>query len=121
MEEQRCDSYLPSGTNTPIAIPVCEGAGAARVVINSRVTVCPLDSDRPIPETYQIVDPGEANPAERKISCASPVGRSLLGRVPGETVTVNAPGGIFNLYILDVDGVSVQPPEDKKTRRCQQG
>ena len=43
--------------------------------------------------TYTIVGSTEANPAERKLSNESPVGRALLGQKKGDTVSVQLPNG----------------------------
>ena len=42
---------------------------------------------------YFIVGSAEANPAERKLSNESPVGRAIMGRKKGETVEVVTPRG----------------------------
>jgi transcription elongation factor GreA len=42
---------------------------------------------------YTLVGAAEANSAERKLSNESPVGRALLGRRAGETVSVTLPNG----------------------------
>ena len=42
---------------------------------------------------YFIVGSAEANPAERKLSNESPVGRAIIGRKKGETVEVITPRG----------------------------
>ena len=42
---------------------------------------------------YYIVGSAEANPAERRLSNESPVGRAILGRKKGETVEVLTPRG----------------------------
>lgn len=42
---------------------------------------------------YRIVGPDEANIEAGTISVTSPVARALIGREPGDEVTVNAPGG----------------------------
>lgn len=65
--------------------------------IGSGVTVTFLD--RNIQVTYQLVGPREANPAEKKISVESPVGRVLLGRRVGEEIEVEAPQGIMRYRI----------------------
>ncbi len=52
------------------------------------------------PEQYTIVGAAEANPREGKISNESPLGKSLLNRRPGDTVTVEAPGGSFKVKIV---------------------
>jgi transcription elongation factor GreA len=43
--------------------------------------------------TYTIVGSTEANPAEKKLSNESPVGRALLGKGKGDTVSVQLPNG----------------------------
>jgi transcription elongation factor GreA len=51
---------------------------------------------------YFIVGSAEANPAERKLSNESPVGRAIIGRKKGETVEVAAPRGTLKYKIMDV-------------------
>lgn len=53
-------------------------------------------------ETYTIVGAAEANPREGKISNESPIGKAILNREVGETVTVETPGGTYKVKILDV-------------------
>lgn len=51
---------------------------------------------------YTIVGSTEVNLAENKISNESPIGKALLGRKKGETVDVDAPGGIVKFKILAI-------------------
>jgi len=44
-------------------------------------------------ETYTIVGSAEANPAEKKLSNESPVGRALIGHKAKEKVKVQLPNG----------------------------
>jgi transcription elongation factor GreA len=53
-------------------------------------------------ETYTIVGAAEANPRDGKISNESPIGKSVLGHRPGETIQVEAPGGHFKVKIIKV-------------------
>ena len=53
-------------------------------------------------ETYTLVASQEADPINGRISDESPLGRSLMGRVKGDTVTYEAPMGVFRYEILDV-------------------
>lgn len=53
-------------------------------------------------ETFHIVGAAEANPREGKISDASPLGRALLGKKKGDTVTVNAPDGSLTYKVISV-------------------
>ncbi len=76
-----------------------KAAPADYVRLGSRVTV--VDSDN-FEETYSIVGSAEADPKSHKVSNESPIGRALLGRRVGETVTVMAPGGSFDLVIKGI-------------------
>jgi transcription elongation factor GreA len=59
-------------------------------VVGSRVVV--RDDDGSL-DTYTLVAPSEADPRSGNISPESPLGKALLGRRPGETAAVAAPGG----------------------------
>jgi len=52
--------------------------------------------------TYQIVGEAEADIKENKISISSPLARALIGKHEGDSVEVNAPGGIREYSILGV-------------------
>lgn len=52
--------------------------------------------------SYQIVESVEANPAERKISDRSPLGRELLGRKVGDTVRLVTPSGNHKYSIASI-------------------
>lgn len=54
-------------------------------------------------EVYTIVGEWEADPAEKKISHASPLGQALLGKKVGEKVEVEAPAGKLFYTILAID------------------
>jgi len=53
-------------------------------------------------ETYTIVGSHEAAPASGRISSTSPVGRALMGRRAGDSVTVAAPSGSIGLRIVSL-------------------
>ncbi len=57
------------------------------------------------PSTYTLVGAAEANAAERKLSNESPVGRALIGKRAGETVTVALPSG--STRELKVDKIEI--------------
>ncbi len=59
-----------------------------------------IEEDGGEPEQYTIVGAAEADPQEGKISNESPLGRALLNHRPGDTVTVDAPGGSFKVKII---------------------
>ncbi|MBQ9080233.1 MAG: transcription elongation factor GreA [Clostridia bacterium] len=48
---------------------------------------------------YHIVGSNEANPLLGKISDQSPIGKALIGMREGDSVTVEAPGGLVHLKI----------------------
>jgi transcription elongation factor GreA len=52
---------------------------------------------------YLLVSPEEANYEANKISVASPIGKSLLGKVKGETVDIRVPAGLLKYKILDIN------------------
>ena len=53
-------------------------------------------------DKYEIVGAQEANPAVGRISDDSPIGRAILGKKAGATVTVDAPGGALQFKIISV-------------------
>ena len=79
---------------------VDSAASAGTIAIGSKVRL--LDVEYNEEEEYQIVGSQEVNPATGRISDESPIGRAILGRQIGDTVTVEAPGGEFAYKILDV-------------------
>lgn len=61
------------------------------VQVGNRVTV--KDKARGSDQEYTIVGSAEANPAEKRLSNESPVGRALLGLRRGNSVEVQLPSG----------------------------
>ena len=53
-------------------------------------------------DMYRITGSQEANPMEHKLSDDSPVGRALVGKAEGDTFTVNAPSGTYEMVVLGV-------------------
>lgn len=52
--------------------------------------------------TYQIVGEDEADIKQRKISISSPIARALIGKYSGDVAEVQAPGGVREYDIIDV-------------------
>ncbi len=52
--------------------------------------------------TYRITGSQEANPMEYKLSDDSPFGRAIVGKLPGEIFTVNAPNGAYDMKVISV-------------------
>ena len=67
------------------------------------VTVYLEDLDTGEEARYRLVGPYEADLAQGTISVTSPIGRALIGKEPGEDVTVKTPGGIKNFEIIDIE------------------
>lgn len=69
----------------------------SKVSILTRVTVTNLNTKKQV--TYQIVSETEADLKAGKISVTSPIGKGLLGKVPGEVAEVQAPAGIIKFKV----------------------
>jgi transcription elongation factor GreA len=52
--------------------------------------------------TYQIVGEDEADIKHRKISIKSPIARALIGKVVGDIAEVQAPGGVREYEVVEV-------------------
>jgi len=74
----------------------------ARIGVGSTVLLRNLKSGAEV--RYILVDPSEVNPAEGKISIASPVGKALMERGVGEEVDVKAPAGMLRFRVQSVEG-----------------
>ena len=61
---------------------------------------------------YRIVGPDESDASRGEISMDSPVGRSLLGRVVGDEVTVHRPRGAIEFEIVAVNYTSPETSSD---------
>jgi transcription elongation factor GreA len=79
-----------------------------RVGLGSRVLV--LDSVKEEEITYCLVTVEEADVSKGRISTASPIGKSLLGKRAGDTVRVEIPGGSRNFEILELKTIHDQTP-----------
>lgn len=53
--------------------------------------------------TFHIVGEWEADPAEKKISHTSPLGKALVGKKKGDKVEVEAPAGKITYEILKIE------------------
>jgi transcription elongation factor GreA len=71
-----------------------------KIYILSRVTLKDLKTNEVF--EYLLVSPEESNFEDNKISVTSPIGKSLLGKVKGETVDIKVPAGALKYKILDV-------------------
>jgi len=71
-----------------------------RIVFGATVELEDADSGDTV--TYQIVGEDEAGIKEGKISVSSPIARALIGKYAGDSVEVQAPGGVRHYEVLDV-------------------
>lgn len=74
-----------------------------RVVFGASVHLMDLATDETV--RYQIVGDDEANIKLGKVSVNSPIARALIGKELGDVAEVQAPGGIREYEILDVQYV----------------
>lgn len=81
-------------------IDVASLNAGGKVVFGATVVVLDLNTDGE--KTYQIVGVDEADLKQNKISVTSPVARSLIGRMEGDEVSLEAPGGTHEFEILEV-------------------
>ena len=58
---------------------------------------------------YHLVFPEEVNPDEVKLSPASPIGRSLMGKQEGDEITVSLPDGKVEFEVLKVTTIHDTP------------
>lgn len=72
-------------------------SGGDTVTLGSTVVVWDTDFEEEI--TYTIVGALEADPAKDRISNTSPIGQALLGKVVGNSVKVQTPGGVQNYEV----------------------
>jgi transcription elongation factor GreA len=70
------------------------------VNLGSKVTVLDVEMNEKV--VYSIVGSTESDPDANRISDESPIGNAIIGHGVGETVTVEAPGGSFELNILEI-------------------
>ena len=75
--------------------------GDGRVVFGATVELEDLDSGDV--RRWQIVGEDEADIRHGKISVTSPIARALIGKNEGDTVEVQAPGGVRGYEILAVE------------------
>jgi transcription elongation factor GreA len=69
------------------------------VGIGSHVTV---KEDGYPDETYFMVGPKEADPANGRISHKSPIGEALLGHKKGDVITIETPDGSIQMTIVKI-------------------
>lgn len=86
-----------------------------RIAFGSIVTV--RDADNDAESTYELVFNDDGDAAQGKISVSSPIGRALLGKSPGDEVTVRTPGGdrVFDITALVTLHERTEPDDAEST------
>ncbi|MBN8683471.1 MAG: transcription elongation factor GreA [Chitinophagales bacterium] len=74
----------------------------SKVAILSNVTIKNLKTGKEI--TYKLVSETEADAKQARISVTSPIGQGLLGKVIGDVVQIQTPGGVLE---FEVTGISI--------------
>jgi transcription elongation factor GreA len=96
-EQERAEARVASLRET-LGRAVDAGSGAGQTaLLGTAVRVRDADGEE---MTYTLVAPAEADPLAGRVSVASPVGRALQGRRPGEVATVDAPDGPWQLRVV---------------------
>ena len=72
-----------------------------KVNIGLKVTV--KDTDTGEKEVFSIVGATGADPFSGKISTESPVGKALIGKKKGDTVSIEIPEGVINYKIMKIE------------------
>lgn len=91
--QRRLDGLLP--------MDVDAARDTDKAYFGAWVTVEDADGDAE-PLTVRILGPDEVDPSGGIISYQSPLGRALLGKRPGDEVTVRSPSGDRTLCVTDV-------------------
>jgi transcription elongation factor GreA len=81
-------------------IDVAAVDAGGKVVFGATVVLLDINTDEE--KTYQIVGVDEADLKHGKISVTSPVARALIGKMEGDEVALDAPGGTHEFEILEV-------------------
>ena len=71
-----------------------------KVVFGATVVLLDLSTNEE--KVYQIVGVDEADLKHGKISVTSPVARALIGKIEGDEVALEAPGGTHEFEVLEV-------------------
>jgi transcription elongation factor GreA len=79
----------------------CSNLPEDRIVFGTTVTLNDLQTGDEF--TIRLVGPDESDADNGDISVLSPLGRSLIGKEPGDEIQVKTPGGLRKLEIVDIN------------------
>lgn len=80
-----------------VVIDVAKIEPTGKVIFGTTVDIVNVDTEQRV--TYTIVGEDEADIKVSKISNTSPIAKALLGKEEGDTVQVQAPGGVIEYEI----------------------
>lgn len=72
----------------------------SKVAFGARVKVYDLEVDEE--KEFTLVGPDEGNVKNGRVSITSPVGRALIGKEVGDTVTIKAPARTMEYEVLEI-------------------
>lgn len=73
-----------------------------RDVVDIGASVTIQEGNFPV-ETYQLVGPQEADPANGRISHESPIGKAMIGKRSGDEFLVSTPNGTIHFKIIKIE------------------
>jgi transcription elongation factor GreA len=71
-----------------------------RAVFGSKVVLENIETGEDV--SYQLVGPDESDIENGRISVSSPLGKAILGRKPGDELTLEVPGGRRSYELVDI-------------------
>ena len=71
-----------------------------RAVFGTKVLLENIDTGEEV--EYQLVGPDESDIAKGRISVSSPLGRAIVGKKPGDELTLEVPGGKRIYELVDI-------------------
>jgi transcription elongation factor GreA len=72
-----------------------------KVYILTLVTLRDLKTKKTL--QYKLVSPEEADFEQNKISVTSPIGKGILGKKVGETVSIKVPAGVLAYEVIEIN------------------
>jgi len=71
-----------------------------KVVFGTRVSI--EDQDTGEQQTIELVGPYESDPQKGLVSVTSPLGQALIGKKEGDLVSLETPGGLRRIQVLEI-------------------
>lgn len=94
---------IESKLGTAQVIDVTTISNTGKVIFGTTVTLLNVDTDTQV--RYQIVGEDEADIKVNKISVTSPIARAMIGKFVDDEIKVQAPDGVINYVIVEIEHV----------------